>query len=81
MIYPIAMQVHVIWHPESDALCRPLGETVYVALNRDPYQPLLPGIGIPVFFRCAGIDPGGAECAVRSQALGSRSPAFGQSFQ
>jgi hypothetical protein len=61
MIYPIAMQVHVIWHPESDALCRPLAEMVYVALNRDPYQPLLPGIGIPVFFRCAGIDP-----AVRS---------------
>ena len=37
------MQVHVIWHPESDALCRPIAEMIYLALNRDPYQPLLPG--------------------------------------
>ncbi len=41
--YPLAMQVHVIWHPESDALCRPIAEMIYLALNRDPYQPLLPG--------------------------------------
>ena len=27
------------------------------ALNRDPSQPFLSSIGIPVFFRCAGADP------------------------
>ena len=57
MPYPIPIQVHVIWHPESDKLCRPLAEKLYVALNRDAYQPLVPGIGIPVFFRCVGADP------------------------
>ncbi|PWC40166.1 hypothetical protein TSO221_25660 [Azospirillum sp. TSO22-1] len=51
------MQVHVLWHPASDAACRPVAERIYVALNRDPDQPLLPGVGIPVFFRCAGADP------------------------
>ena len=56
MIYPIPMQVHVIWHPDSHAVCRSLADAIYLALNRDPYQPLLPGIGIPVFFRCAGAD-------------------------
>ena len=46
-----------IWHPGSDKLCRPLAERLYLALYRDAYQPLVPGIGIPVFFRCAGADP------------------------
>ena len=57
MSYPIPIQVHAIWHPGSDKLCRPLAERLYLALNRDAYQPLVPGIGIPVFFRCAGADP------------------------
>src|SRR5262245_50884653 len=57
MGYPLPLQVTVIWHPDSDKLCRPLAEKIYSALNRDPYQPLVPGIGIPVFFRCAGADP------------------------
>lgn len=57
MTYPIPIQVHVMWHPASDAVCRPLAEKLYVALNRDAYQPLVPGIGIPVFFRCIGADP------------------------
>jgi len=56
--YPIPMQVHVIWHPRGDALCRPLAERIYLTLNRDPHQPLLPGINMPVFFRCAGADSG-----------------------
>src|SRR5262245_61248855 len=56
MSYFIPMQIHVIWHPDSDALCRPFADKLYVALNRDAYQPLVPGIGIPVFFRCAGAD-------------------------
>ena len=51
------MQVHVIWHPANDAVCRPLAEKLYVALNRDAYQPLVSGIGIPIFFRCIGADP------------------------
>lgn len=55
--YPLPLQVHVIWHPRDDALCRPLAERIYVALNRDPDRPLLPGIGIPVFFRCGPADP------------------------
>ena len=57
MGYPLPLQVTVIWHPESDKTCRPHAEKIYTALNRDPYQPLVPGIGIPVFFRCAGADP------------------------
>ncbi len=52
MTYPIPLQVHVVWHHRDDALCRPLAERIYVALSRDPDRPLLPGIGIPVFFRC-----------------------------
>ncbi len=48
--------VHVIWHPASDALCRPLAEYLYSSLNRDAYQPLLPGIGVPVWFRCVSGD-------------------------
>jgi SLOG cluster2/TIR domain len=54
MSYPIPLQVHVIWHPDSDAECRPLAEKIYLTFNRDAYQPLLPGIGIPVFFRHVG---------------------------
>ena len=57
MGYPLPLQVTVIWHPESDKICRPYAEKIYTALNRDPYQPLVPGIGIPVLFRCAGADP------------------------
>src|SRR5215469_2772014 len=51
MSYPLPMQVHVIWHPQSDSKCRTFAEKIYVTFNRDAYQPL--GIGIPVFFRCA----------------------------
>ena len=54
MSYPLPLQVHVIWHPESDSICRPFAEKIYLTFNRDVYQPLVPGIGIPVFFRCAG---------------------------
>ena len=57
MPYPIPLQVHVIWHPESDQTCLPLAEKLYVALNRDPVQPFTSGVGIPVFFRSAGADP------------------------
>ncbi len=56
-MYPIPMQVHVIWHPDGDGACEPVAEQIYHALNRDPYQPLLPGIGIPVFFRRTGTAP------------------------
>jgi hypothetical protein len=57
MPYPIPIQVHVIWHPDSEDFCFPLAKKLYIALNRDSYQPLVPGIGIPVFFRCAGANP------------------------
>jgi SLOG cluster2/TIR domain len=57
MPFPIPIQVHVIWHPDSEDNCFPLAKKLYVALNRDSYQPLVPGIGIPVFFRCAGANP------------------------
>lgn len=49
--------IHLVWHPRSDAICRPLAEQLYAKLNREAYQPLLPGIGVPVFYRCIG-DPG-----------------------
>ena len=58
MSFPIPMQVHLIWHPADDALCRPMAERIRLALTRDAYQPLVPGIGIPVFYRCAGALPG-----------------------
>jgi SLOG cluster2/TIR domain len=57
MPYPVPLQVHVIWHPDSEAICFPLAEKLYLALNRDPSQPFLSSIGIPVFFRCVGSDP------------------------
>jgi hypothetical protein len=57
MSFPIPMQVHLIWHPADDALCRPMAEQIRFALTRDAYQPLVPGIGIPVFYRCAGATP------------------------
>lgn len=57
MPYPIPIQLHVIWHPDSDAVCFPLAQKLYIALNRDPQQPFLSGVGIPVFFRSAGSDP------------------------
>src|SRR5882672_9225961 len=57
MPYPIPIQLHVIWHPDSEEICFPLATKLYLALNRDTFQPLVPGIGIPVFFRCAGADP------------------------
>src|ERR1700730_3518676 len=57
MSYPIPIQVHVIWHPDSDAVCFPLAQKLYIALNRDPQQPFMSGVGIPVFFRSAGADP------------------------
>ena len=58
MSFPIPMQVHLIWHPADDALCRPMAEQIRLALTRDAYQPLVPGIGMPVFYRCAGAIPG-----------------------
>ena len=57
MPYPIPLQIHVIWHPDSDQTCLPLAQKLYVALNRDPVQPFTSGVGIPVFFRSAGGDP------------------------
>ena len=64
MPYPIPIQVHVIWHPDSDAVCFPLAQKLYIALNRDPQQPFLSGVGIPVFFRSAGSDPAQPKAAV-----------------
>jgi hypothetical protein len=51
--YPLPLQIHVIWHPESNSECLPVAKKIYVTFNRDAYQPLLAGIGIPVFFRHA----------------------------
>jgi hypothetical protein len=56
--FPIPMQAHVLWHPLDDAACRPIAEKIRTALTRDSYQPLVPGIGIPVFYRCASGPPG-----------------------
>jgi hypothetical protein len=63
MSYPLPMQVHVIWHPLSDSRCRPLAEKIYLTFNRDAYQPLIPGIGIPVFFRYTGVQPNNPDSA------------------
>lgn len=64
--YPVPLQVHLIWHPRGDAVCRPLADRIYTLLNRDPFQPLVPGIGIPVFFRSVG--------AVRDDPLSAPAP-------
>jgi hypothetical protein len=56
--FPIPMQAHVMWHPLDDRVCRPIAEHIRTALTRDSYQPLVPGVGIPVFYRCAGETPG-----------------------
>ena len=64
MAFRIPLQVHVIWHPKDDSHCRPIAEYLRTALTRDSYQPMVPGIGIPMFYRCAGAIPGrvnGAE--------------------
>ena len=50
MPMPIALQVDVFWHPDDDPSCVEIAKIVYKALNRDPFDPFLPGIGIPVFF-------------------------------
>jgi hypothetical protein len=54
MTFAIPLQLHVVWHPKDDNHCRPIAECLRIALTRDSYQPLVPGIGIPVFYRCAG---------------------------
>lgn len=56
--FPIPMQAHVLWHPLDDAVCRPIAVQIRTALTRNSYQPLVPGIGKPVFYRCAGETPG-----------------------
>lgn len=71
MTYPIPLQAHILWHPRDDTLCRPLAERIYVALTRDPDRPLLPGIGIPVFFRCGPADPGAPGGAPRPVEAGA----------
>ena len=50
MPIPIPLQVDVFWHPDDDRSCVEIAKNVYKALNRDPFDPFLPGIGIPVFF-------------------------------
>jgi hypothetical protein len=57
MTFKVPLQVHLIWHPKDDGLCRPIAEHLRTALTRDPYQPLVPGIGIPTFYRCTGATP------------------------
>jgi SLOG cluster2/TIR domain len=51
--YPLPLQIHVMWHPKSDSECLPVAKKIYVTFTQDAYEPLLPGIGIPVFFRHA----------------------------
>ena len=48
MPMPIPLQVDVFWHPDDDPSCLEIAKIVYKALNRDPFDPFLPGIGIPV---------------------------------
>ena len=55
--YQPVLNVYIIWHPDADALCRPLAEALYTCLNRDPEKPFARGMGIPVYFRCVS-EPG-----------------------
>jgi len=71
MTYPIPLQAHIVWHPGSDALCRPVAERIYLTLSRDPDRPLLPGIGIPVFFRCGPATSGARGGSPRPVEIGA----------
>ena len=55
--YQPILNVYIIWHPDADALCRPLAKAVYTCLNRDPDKPFARGMGIPAYFRCVS-EPG-----------------------
>ena len=78
MAIPIPLQVDVFWHPDDDPSCVEIAKIVYKALNRDPFDPCLPGIGIPVFFSSPNAAvresvPGAAEvqCDLRVALLTS----------
>ncbi len=49
--YHPVLNVYVVWHPDADALCQPLAESIYTHLNCDPNQAFARGIGIPTYFR------------------------------
>ena len=76
MLIPIPLQVDVFWHPDDDPSCVEIAKIVYKALNRDPFDPFLPGIGIPVFFsspnavaRQSFPTPGEVQCDLRVALL------------
>jgi len=49
--YQPTLIVYIIWHPDADALCRPLAQAVYTCLKRDPEAPFARSIGITTYFR------------------------------
>lgn len=68
MKYPVPIRIEIYWHPGDGELCRPLAEAVYAALNRDPSNPALPGLGIPVRFYTTlepQVDPAAPERLLR----------------
>ena len=79
MPFPMPLQVQVLWHEQDSETCLPIAETLYKALNRDPFEPEIPGIGIPVLFRTIGggatPDPAlleDAQCELRIALLTAR---------
>ena len=55
--YQPILNVYIIWHPDADALCRPLAQAVYTCLKRDPEESFARSIGITTYFRCVS-EPG-----------------------
>ena len=39
MTFKIPLQVHVIWHPKDDRLCRPIAERLRLALTQSLSAP------------------------------------------
>jgi len=46
------LNVYLIWHPDADALCRPLAQAVFAQINRNSERPFARVIGIPTYYRC-----------------------------
>lgn len=59
MLNAIPLRVEIIWHDEDSEICLPIAETLYKAMARDPYEPSVPGIGLPIFFRALSADAAG----------------------
>ncbi|WP_425404107.1 TIR domain-containing protein [Hwanghaeella sp.] len=50
MQYQVPVQIEMLWDAVDNEICLPIAQQIYKVLNRDPFDPAKPGIGIPVYF-------------------------------